>query len=213
VSSSSCRYKQALRSCPSCPAEVRLGIAACCLKLGNTQKADLAYRRTLELLPGCTPALLGLAVLKLHVSNDEEVRRGSTAMQHGLASPDAALRCPAAARDPPGTETNLALGLCLVGLQGIREGSQLLVQAFEQDAENPFVLLLLAHFCVRQGFADKVHTALPAHLWKQLGLCASCSPFGHQPAATLAVRCSRQQHWQCVAVASTTGGSWQPNGS
>ena len=68
-----CRYKAALRACPSCPPEVRLGIATCCLKLGNTVKAELAYRRTLELSPGCTPALLGLAVLKLHVSADEEV--------------------------------------------------------------------------------------------------------------------------------------------
>lgn len=67
-------YKQALRTCPSCPPEVRLGIAACCLKLGSTEKADLAYRRTLELAPNCTPALLGLAVLKLHVSSDEQVR-------------------------------------------------------------------------------------------------------------------------------------------
>lgn len=103
-------YKQAVRDCPSCPPEVRLGIAACCLKLGNTEKAELAYRRTLELSPNCTPALLGLAVLKLHVSSDEE---------------------------------------------GVREGSQLLAQAFEQDPENPFVLLLLAHFCLRQGYAEK----------------------------------------------------------
>lgn len=72
-----CRsYKQALRTCPSCPPEVRLGIASCCLKLGNTVKAELAYRRTLELSPNCTPALLGLAVLKLHVSNEEAVRPG-----------------------------------------------------------------------------------------------------------------------------------------
>ena len=106
-----CRYKQALRSCPSCPPEVRLGIATCCLKLGNTQKAELAYRRTLELSPDCTPALLGLAVLKLHASNEDE---------------------------------------------GVRDGSRLLAQAFACDPQDPFVLLLLAHFCLRQGFADKV---------------------------------------------------------
>jgi hypothetical protein len=41
-------------------------------------------------------------------------------------------------------------------LQGVREGSHLLAQAFEQDPESPLVLLLLAHFCLRQGFADKV---------------------------------------------------------
>lgn len=69
-----CRYKAALRACPSCPAEVRLGIAACCLKLGHTAKAEHAYRRTLEMEPGCTSALLGLAVLKLHVSDNDQVR-------------------------------------------------------------------------------------------------------------------------------------------
>lgn len=69
-----CRYKQALKACPRCPPQVRLGIAACCLKLGNTHKAELAYNRVLELAPDCTPALLGLAVLKLHIAADEEVR-------------------------------------------------------------------------------------------------------------------------------------------
>jgi cytochrome c-type biogenesis protein CcmH/NrfG len=95
---------------------VRLGIATCCLKLGNTQKAELAYRRTLELSPDCTPALLGLAVLKLHASNEDE---------------------------------------------GVRDGSRLLAQAFACDPQDPFVLLLLAHFCLRQGFADKVRRLLP----------------------------------------------------
>ncbi|KAL4854380.1 RNA polymerase-associated protein CTR9 [Chlorella vulgaris] len=103
-------YKLVLRTCPSCPAEVRLGIAACCLKAGNMEKAELAYKRTLQLLPNCTAALLGLAVLKLHVSSKE---------------------------------------------QDMREGSLLLAQAFEQDPENPFVLLLLAHLCLRQGFMEK----------------------------------------------------------
>ncbi|PRW61484.1 RNA polymerase-associated CTR9-like protein [Chlorella sorokiniana] len=103
-------YKAALRACPTAPPEVRLGIAACSLKMGSTGTAELAYRRVLDMAPDCTPALLGLAVLKLHVSSDE---------------------------------------------QGVREGSQLLAEAFEQDPENPFVLLLLAHFCLRQGYADK----------------------------------------------------------
>ncbi|PSC73221.1 RNA polymerase-associated CTR9-like protein [Micractinium conductrix] len=107
-------YKQALKACPRCPPQVRLGIAACCLKLGNTHKAELAYNRVLELAPDCTPALLGLAVLKLHIAADEE---------------------------------------------GVREGSRLLAQAFELDPENPFVLLLLAHFCLRQGYADKARQA------------------------------------------------------
>lgn len=76
------RYKAALRACPTAPPEVRLGIAACSLKLGNTGTAELAYQRVLDLAPDCTPALLGLAVLKLHVSSDEQVRR-QVALQAG----------------------------------------------------------------------------------------------------------------------------------
>lgn len=68
------RYKAALRACPDCPPEVRLGIAACSLRMGSTHKAEAAYQRALALAPDCTPALLGLAVLKLHISADEEVR-------------------------------------------------------------------------------------------------------------------------------------------
>mgnify|MGYP000166683701 CR=1 FL=1 len=69
-----CSYKAALRACPTAPPEVRLGIAACSLKLGSTGTAELAYRRVLDMAPDCTPALLGLAVLKLHVSNEGQVR-------------------------------------------------------------------------------------------------------------------------------------------
>lgn len=69
-------YKAALRSCPIAPPEVRLGIAACSLKLGSTGTAELAYRRVLDMAPDCTPALLGLAVLKLHVSSEEQVGWG-----------------------------------------------------------------------------------------------------------------------------------------
>jgi len=41
--------------------------------MGSTGTAELAYRRVLDMAPDCTPALLGLAVLKLHVSSDEQV--------------------------------------------------------------------------------------------------------------------------------------------
>lgn len=69
-------------------------------------------------------------------------------------------------------------------LQGVREGSQLLAQAFEQDPENPFVLLLLAHFCLRQGYADKVRRdgrwlvqsvqLTPCMLTAQCNMCCWC---------------------------------------
>lgn len=44
----------------------------------------------------------------------------------------------------------------LPALQSVKEGSQLLTQAFQQDPENPYALVLLAHFCLQQGFYDKV---------------------------------------------------------
>jgi RNA polymerase-associated protein CTR9 len=63
-----------------------LGIAACCLKAGNMEKAELAYNRTLQLLPNCTAALLGLAVLKLHVSSKEQVRHQPHSAMRDVAS-------------------------------------------------------------------------------------------------------------------------------
>ena len=183
------RYKAALRACPTAPPEVRLGIAACSLKLGNTGTAELAYQRVLDLAPDCTPALLGLAVLKLHVSSDEQVRRRPAEAPCSAAlcrCPCAGSGCPvckaaahcarlpplaAQQRLPPASSQHAAADLpashqlprvtaaprcTAVRLQGVREGSRLLAQAFDQDPENPFVLLLLAHFCLRQGYADKV---------------------------------------------------------
>jgi hypothetical protein len=63
-----CRsYSQALAECPSCPAEVRLGLAACYFRAGEVGRATAAYERVLELNPNCVQAMLGLAVLKLTV--------------------------------------------------------------------------------------------------------------------------------------------------
>lgn len=71
-------YQRSLKECPTCPAEVRLGIGACYFKLGNIKKAEAAYKRTLDIDPGCPHALLGLAVLVLAVGADAEtVKQGS----------------------------------------------------------------------------------------------------------------------------------------
>ncbi len=77
--SQSLRYfSTALRTYPNCPPEVRLGIAACYLRLGEVPKAEAAYRRVLELDPGSTQALLGLAVMELAVgASAEATQRGS----------------------------------------------------------------------------------------------------------------------------------------
>ncbi|RMZ53978.1 hypothetical protein APUTEX25_002555 [Auxenochlorella protothecoides] len=103
------RYKEALRRHPGCPAEVRLGLAACLFRLGDVVQAGAAYQRALDLDPSCTQALLGLAVLKLSASQTSE---------------------------------------------DMRDGSRLLVRAFEQDPENPYTLVLLAYFSLQQGFVD-----------------------------------------------------------
>ena len=68
-------YRQALRECPSAPPEVRLGLAACYFRLGDTLKAEAAYRRVLELNPNSVQALLGLAVLTLAVGAGSEATR------------------------------------------------------------------------------------------------------------------------------------------
>lgn len=69
-------YREVLRGWPACPAEVRLGIAACHFRLGSMARAGAAFQRALDLDPGCTQALLGLAVLRLSAGQTAEVRGG-----------------------------------------------------------------------------------------------------------------------------------------
>lgn len=68
------RYRRALQEHPGCPAEVRVGIAACQLKLGNISAAQAAFERTLVLDPTNADAHLGLAIIKLNSSNLQQVR-------------------------------------------------------------------------------------------------------------------------------------------
>merc|ERR1711962_418945 len=69
-------YKKALRTNPSCPASVRLGMGHCFLKLGNTEKARLAFDRALALDQNCVGALVGPAVLQLNDQAPESIRSG-----------------------------------------------------------------------------------------------------------------------------------------
>lgn len=69
-------YKKALRSNPKCPADVRLGMAHCFLKLGNVEKAKLAFERALQLDPKCVGALVGLAIMKLNGENPGDIKLG-----------------------------------------------------------------------------------------------------------------------------------------
>jgi hypothetical protein len=65
---------------PGCPAEVRLGIAACMFKLGDLAGATAAYERVLALDPECATAHLGLAIIKFNSINLQQV--GTVLMQY-----------------------------------------------------------------------------------------------------------------------------------
>ncbi|XP_077449391.1 RNA polymerase-associated protein CTR9 homolog isoform X2 [Stigmatopora argus] len=69
-------YKKALRTNPGCPAEVRLGMGHCFVKLSKLEKARLAFGRALELNPKCVGALVGLAVLELNNKEADSIKNG-----------------------------------------------------------------------------------------------------------------------------------------
>lgn len=69
-------YKKALRTNPNCPAAVRLGMGHCFMKLGNQEKARLAFERALQLDNQCVGALVGLAILKLNLQQPDSIRTG-----------------------------------------------------------------------------------------------------------------------------------------
>ncbi|XP_048828689.1 RNA polymerase-associated protein CTR9 homolog [Brienomyrus brachyistius] len=69
-------YKKALRTNPGCPAEVRLGMGHCFVKLNKLEKARLAFGRALELNSKCVGALVGLAVLELNNKEADSIKKG-----------------------------------------------------------------------------------------------------------------------------------------
>lgn len=69
-------YKKALRTNPQCPADVRVGIGHCFMKMGNKEKAELAYDRALEINPNCVGALIGMAVHRMNIRDKETIRIG-----------------------------------------------------------------------------------------------------------------------------------------
>ncbi|KFV15430.1 RNA polymerase-associated protein CTR9, partial [Tauraco erythrolophus] len=68
-------YKKALRTNPGCPAEVRLGMGHCFVKLNKLEKARLAFRKK-ELNSKCVGALVGLAVLELNNKEADSIKNG-----------------------------------------------------------------------------------------------------------------------------------------
>ena len=69
-------YRRALRAGTKCSAEVRLGIGLCLFKLGDLERARLAFERAIEFNPNCIGALLGLATVALNTRSGEGIRRG-----------------------------------------------------------------------------------------------------------------------------------------
>ena len=69
-------YKKALRTNPLCPAEIRVGLGHCFMRLGNKDKAELAFERALELNPKCTGALIGMAVHYMNNKSRDTIRQG-----------------------------------------------------------------------------------------------------------------------------------------
>ena len=59
------RFSQALRQQPDCQADIRLGLAACFVRLNSPSKARATFERMLQLDPLSCGALLGLAALAL----------------------------------------------------------------------------------------------------------------------------------------------------
>ncbi|XP_070619280.1 RNA polymerase-associated protein CTR9 homolog [Erythrolamprus reginae] len=69
-------YKKALRTNPGCPAEVRLGMGHCFVRLNKLEKARLAFSRALELNSKCVGALVGLSVLELNNKEADSIKNG-----------------------------------------------------------------------------------------------------------------------------------------
>lgn len=69
-------YKKALRTNPNCPANVRLGMGHCFMKLGNENKAREAFERALDLDEKCVGALVGLAILDLNAQTRDSIKDG-----------------------------------------------------------------------------------------------------------------------------------------
>ncbi len=69
-------YKKALRTNPNCPANVRLGMGHCFMRLGNEAKAREAFERALELDSKCVGALVGLAILDMNLQERDSIREG-----------------------------------------------------------------------------------------------------------------------------------------
>ncbi|GMT18827.1 hypothetical protein PFISCL1PPCAC_10124, partial [Pristionchus fissidentatus] len=69
-------YKKALRTKPDCPADVRVGLGHCYVKLHKMEQARKAFERALYLEPLNVAALCALSVMESNTMTEEGIRNG-----------------------------------------------------------------------------------------------------------------------------------------
>lgn len=70
-------YRKALRDeSANCPADVWLGLGHCFYKMGNIEKAKLAFKRALKMDKKCVGALIGGAVIELNDKTPDSIKEG-----------------------------------------------------------------------------------------------------------------------------------------
>ena len=92
-------YETVLRAKPDCDATVRLGVGLCCARLGQTERARAAFRRTLDLSGGeNVDAKLGLMLLELSAipshAPDRAVRQQKAARELVVLAQDSSCASP-----------------------------------------------------------------------------------------------------------------------
>ncbi|XP_020247872.1 protein CTR9 homolog, partial [Asparagus officinalis] len=77
-------FKRALQVHPNCPGAVRLGIALCRYRLGQSEKARQAFHRVLQLDPESVEALVALGIMDLQTNEAYGIRNGMEKMQRAF---------------------------------------------------------------------------------------------------------------------------------
>ncbi|EOY30289.1 Binding isoform 1 [Theobroma cacao] len=77
-------YKRALQVFPNCPGAVRLGIGLCRYKLGQFEKARLAFQRVLQLDSENVEALVALAIMDLQANEASGIQKGMDKMRRAF---------------------------------------------------------------------------------------------------------------------------------
>ncbi|DBA73696.1 TPA: hypothetical protein ACH3X2_009676 [Trebouxia sp. C0005] len=153
------RYQEAVRMHPGCPAEVRLGLAACYFRLGQLERAKRAYERVVQLSPSCAEALYGLAVLRFSSSQGESAK---ASYREGLQ-----LLCQAYDSDPRNPAVlNLLAHYCLTRKEysKVKRLAQSALRSGVDNQNRAQSYLLLARACHADGqIQDAVNYYSQAH--------------------------------------------------